>query len=205
MGRLVAHSAVSEGARIVVADTDSDGIGALIGSLGHNYVDGIVCDFCDAAQVADVLALAVRRFGRFDAALNATYDSGQGAAVMEGSMTLCMQHEAECLITQGRGGSITNFHAADLASGVIPEWGPVALSGTDAVMKSAATVFRPRNIRINTVGCANLAGALTAARIAMYLASDAAVGITGEVFDAGDAAAIRRHPRMAAYLEEIRS
>ncbi len=200
----MAHSAVAEGARIVVADTDSDGIGALIASLGHNYVDGIVCDFRDDARVADAVALAVRRFGRLDAAFNATYDSGVGAAVMEKSMSACLHHEAEQLIAQGRGGSIINFYGESLVAEAEAPAALVVSPGVDAHIGAAAAVFRPRHIRINAVSCQTVAEALTAARVAVYLASDAAAEITGQVFDAGNDAAIRQYPELASYLAEIR-
>jgi len=204
MGRLLAHRAVAEGARIVVADGDGDGIGALIGSLGHNYADGVVCDFRDEAQVVNMVGLGERRFGRLDAAFNPTYDSGPGAAVMEQSMTLCVGHEAERLIAQGRGGSITDFYADPLRAHPVPSLGPVVPPGLDALTREAGAVFQPRNVRINLIRCENIAEALTAARVAIYLASDAGASITGEVFDAGDDASMRRYPEMVSYLAEIR-
>ena len=49
---------VAEGARVIVADTNSDSIGALIGQLGHNSVDGAEVDGRDEAAGQRMVAQA---------------------------------------------------------------------------------------------------------------------------------------------------
>lgn len=189
IGRLIAGLAVAEGARLVIADPDGDAIGATIGALGHNSVDGIVCDFGDEARVADMVALAVRRFGRLDAAFNV---QTAGAAIT--GMALCIKHEAEHLVARSRGGSITNLFS-----------GPVA--GVAALTTAAAAEFRPKNIRVNAVGPVSdgslPAEAAAAARIAVYLASDEASAVSRELLVPGDAAAMERHPGLARYVAQL--
>lgn len=181
---------MAEGARVVIADPDGDAIGATIGALGHNYVDGIACDFGDEAQVADMVALAVRRFGRLDAAFNV--QAVGGAAIME--MARCIKHEAVRLVAQSRGGSITNLFG-----------GPVA--GVAALTTAAAVEFRPNNIRVNAVGPVSdrslPAEAAAAARAAIYLASDEALVVSREWLAPGDAAAMERHPGLARYVAQL--
>jgi NAD(P)-dependent dehydrogenase (short-subunit alcohol dehydrogenase family) len=180
--------AVAEGARVVIADPDGDTIGAMIGALGHNYADGIVCDFGDEAQFADMAGLAVRRFGRLDAAFNVQI---VGANIM--GMALCIKHEAARLVAQSRGGSITNLFD-----------GPVA--GVAALTTAAAVEFRPNSVRVNAVGPVGVrssaAQAAAAARIAIYLASDDALAISRELLAPGDVTATARYPDLARYLAQ---
>src|SRR5262245_52548790 len=70
IGKGIVQRFVAEGARVVVGDPDSDGTGALIGELGHNYVDGAAIDVRDEAAVERLVAQAVRRFGQLDVAVN---------------------------------------------------------------------------------------------------------------------------------------
>ncbi|MEO6397731.1 MAG: SDR family NAD(P)-dependent oxidoreductase, partial [Tepidiformaceae bacterium] len=122
IGKRTAELFVEEGARLIVGDLNADGIGALIGQLGHNYVDGATLDVRDEPAVERMVAQAVRRFGRLDIAVN---NAGVGGfspiqdypledwdRVIGITLTgtfLCMKHEAQRLIAQGEGGSIINI------------------------------------------------------------------------------------------------
>src|SRR5512139_3587408 len=70
IGKAAVEMFVGEGARVIIGDTDGDGIGALIGALGHNSVDGSVVDVRDEAAVERMIAQAARGFGRLDAAVH---------------------------------------------------------------------------------------------------------------------------------------
>ena len=70
IGKATAEAFVAEGARVFIGDINSDGIGAMVAQLGHNYVDGTVVDIRDETAVQNMVAGAVRRFGRLDIAFN---------------------------------------------------------------------------------------------------------------------------------------
>src|SRR6185295_2203794 len=119
IGKRTVEVFVEEGARVIVADLDSDGIGALIGQLGHNYVDGANVDVRDEPAVQRMVEQAVRRFGKVDIAMNnagvggfspiETYALADWERVIGITLTgtfVCMKHEAARFIAQGTGGSI---------------------------------------------------------------------------------------------------
>src|SRR5229473_1799007 len=70
IGKRAAGLFVEEGARVFIGDINSDGIGAMVGQLGHNYADGSVVDIRDEGQVEKMVEGAVKRFGRLDIAFN---------------------------------------------------------------------------------------------------------------------------------------
>jgi NAD(P)-dependent dehydrogenase (short-subunit alcohol dehydrogenase family) len=194
---------VSEGARCVIADPDSDLIGVLIGALGHNYVDGIQCDFGADARVAEMVALAVRRFGRLDIAFNAVATGDVVAAT-----ALCIRYEAAWMVSQARGGSITNLYSvAPIQAEGSGRPSPVPADIAE-LTRAAAVEFRPATIRVNAVGSRpaepeESAGDGHGARLVVYLASNEAASISGEVLDAEDPIAMRRHPELARYLSRF--
>ena len=121
IGRRTAEAFIEEGARVLIADLDEDGIGAMIARLGHNYADGATLDIRDEAAVRAMVAQAVRRFGRLDIAFNNAgvggfspiqdYPLEEFERVLGICLTgtfLCIKHESKHLIEAGQGGSIIN-------------------------------------------------------------------------------------------------
>ena len=70
IGKGAVEMFVAEGARVIVGDINGDGIDALIGELGRDCVDGATVDIRDESAVEQMVAQAVRRFGRLDIAVN---------------------------------------------------------------------------------------------------------------------------------------
>ncbi len=70
IGKRTAEVFVAEGARVFIGDLNSDGIGAMVGQLGHNYADGAVVDIRNEEQVKAMVEGCVKRFGRLDIAFN---------------------------------------------------------------------------------------------------------------------------------------
>ena len=70
IGKGTVEAFVAEGARVYVGDVNEDGIGAMVSSLGHNYVDGLKVDIRDEDAVQRMVAGCVKRFGRLDIAFN---------------------------------------------------------------------------------------------------------------------------------------
>ena len=166
IGKGIVERFVAEGARVVVGDPDSDGVGALIASLGHNYVDGASVDVRDESAVERMVAQAVRRFGRLDVAVNNAgvggfspvqdYPLADWDRVIGISLTgtfLSIKHEARQLIAQGRGGSIVNVASLNA---IQPTEGFAAYcaakAGVTMLTKVAALELGRKNIRVNAIG-----------------------------------------------------
>ncbi|MCK9518868.1 MAG: SDR family oxidoreductase [Dehalococcoidia bacterium] len=166
IGKRTAEVFVEEGARVLIADVNSDGVGALIGQLGHNYADGAVVDVTDETAVERMVQQAVRRFGRLDIAFN---NAGVGGFspiqdypledfmnVLNISLTgtfLCIKHEAKHLIGAGRGGSIINvasLNAMQATEGFAAYCS--AKAGVVMLTKVAALELGRHKIRVNAIG-----------------------------------------------------
>jgi NAD(P)-dependent dehydrogenase (short-subunit alcohol dehydrogenase family) len=166
IGKGTVEAFVEEGARVIVADVDSDGIGALIGKLGHNQVDGAVVDVRDEAAVQRMAEQAFRRFGRLDIAFNnagvggfspiQSYSLEDWDRVLGISLTgtfLCIKHQAARLIAQGQGGSIINVASLNATQ---PTEGFAAYcsakAGVAMLTKVAALELGRHKIRVNGIG-----------------------------------------------------
>jgi NAD(P)-dependent dehydrogenase (short-subunit alcohol dehydrogenase family) len=166
IGKRTSEVFVEHGARVVVGDTDSDGIAALIAQLGHNYVDGAVVDVRDEAAVERMVDQAFRRFGRLDVAFNnagvggfspiQAYELADWDRVLGISLTgtfLCIKHEAKRLIGQGQGGSIINvasLNAIQATEGFAAYCS--AKAGVAMLTKVAALELGRHSIRVNAIG-----------------------------------------------------
>jgi len=166
IGRRVVEVFVAEGARVIVGDLDSDGLGTLIGELGHNSVDGAQVDVRDEAAVERMVAQAVRRFGRMDIAVNNAgvggfspiqdYPQADWDRVLGITLTgtfLCIKHEAKRLIEQDQGGSIINIaslNAIQATEGFAAYCS--AKAGVAMLTKVAALELGRRKIRVNAIG-----------------------------------------------------
>ncbi len=166
IGKAVVAAFVREGARVVVGDIDGEGIGRLIGEMGHNQVDGAEVDVRDEAAVERMVELAVRRFGRLDVAVNnagvggfspiQAYPLEEWERVVGISLTgtfLCIKHEAARMIAQGQGGSIINvasLNAIQPAEGFAAYC--AAKAGVAMLTKVAALELGRYGIRVNAVG-----------------------------------------------------
>lgn len=166
IGKGTVEAFVEEGARVIVGDVDSDGIGALIGKLGHNQVDGSVVDVRDEAAVQRLVEQAFRRFGRLDIAFNNAgvggfspihaYSLEDWDRVLGISLTgtfLCIKHQAARLIAQGQGGSIINVASLNA---IQPTEGFAAYcsakAGVAMLTKVAALELGRHKIRVNGIG-----------------------------------------------------
>ncbi len=166
IGKRTAEVFVAEGARVYIGDIDSDGIGAMVGQLGHNYADGAVVDIRDEGQVTAMVAGAVKRFGRLDICFN---NAGVGGfspiqdypledfqRVLDICLTgtfLCIKHESKQLIGAGQGGSIINIaslNAMQATEGFAAYCS--AKAGVAMLTKVAALELGRHKIRVNAIG-----------------------------------------------------
>ncbi len=166
IGKRTAEVFVEEGARVVIGDLNADGIGAMIGALGHNYADGIEVDVRDEPAVERMVELAFRRFGRLDIAFNnagvggfspiQAYALADWDRVLGVTLTgtfLCIKHEAARLIAQGKGGSIINvasLNATQATEGFAAYCS--AKAGVAMLTKVAALELGRHAVRVNAIG-----------------------------------------------------
>ncbi|HMO96919.1 MAG TPA: SDR family NAD(P)-dependent oxidoreductase [Tepidiformaceae bacterium] len=220
IGKRAVEVLVEEGARVVIADVNDGAIGALIGQLGHNYVDGSNVDVRDEAAVERMVKQAVRRFGRLDIALN---NAGVGGfspiqhytledwdRVIGISLTgtfLCIKHEAKQLIAQGTGGSIINIaslNAMQATEGFAAYCS--AKAGVAMLTKVAALELGRHKIQgledafIHEAPIGRAGEPEDVARLVAYLASDESSLMTGQTLYIDGGASINKYPELFKFF-----
>ncbi len=166
IGRRTAEAFVAEGARVIIGDINGDGIGAVVGQLGHNQADGLVVDVRDEDAVRKMVDQAFRRFGRLDMAFNnagvghfspiQSLELADWQRIMDITLTgvfLSIKHEAARLIPQGQGGSIINVASLNA---IQPTEGFAAYCSAKAAVamltKVSALELGRHKIRVNAIG-----------------------------------------------------
>jgi NAD(P)-dependent dehydrogenase (short-subunit alcohol dehydrogenase family) len=166
IGKRTAELFVAEGARVYIGDLNMDGVGAMVGQLGHNYADGCEVDIRNEAQVTAMVERAVKRFGRLDIAFNNAgvggfspiqeYPLEEFQRVVDICLTgtfLCIKHESKYLIGAGQGGSIINIaslNAMQATEGFAAYCS--AKAGVAMLTKVAALELGRHKIRVNAIG-----------------------------------------------------
>ena len=202
IGKRTAEAFVEEGARVIIADLDGDGIGAMVAALGHNSCDGAITDVRDEGAVQRLIAQAVRRFGRLDVAFNnagvggfspiQSYPLEDWERVIGISLTgtfLCMKHEAAQFIAQGQGGSIINvasLNAIQATEGFAAYCS--AKAGVAMLTKVAALELGRKQVRVNAIGPGLIHTPATAGMLAIpgleeAFVHEAPIGRAGEPDD----------------------
>ncbi len=167
IGRACAERLKAEGARVVMADVDArrlDESAAEIG--GGDDILAVVTDVSEKAQVEELVAEAVARFGRIDIMVNnagiamvqdflevtkADYDKVLGIN-LEGAFW-GTQAAARQMIAQGGGGVIINMSSINsgLANPRVATYA-ITKGGMNQVTSTAAVAFAPYGIRVVGVG-----------------------------------------------------
>ncbi|HTO70325.1 MAG TPA: SDR family oxidoreductase [Myxococcota bacterium] len=170
MGRATALRFLDEGASVVVADLN-DATGKefveAASALGHaRHVRFARTDVAEEADVAAMIELALRDFGRLDVVFN---NAGLGGAfgpitdlevedwdftfaVLVRGVFLGIKHAARALKRQGQGGSIINTASVAALTGGS---GPLCYSACKAAVvnltRAAAVELAPDRIRVNAI------------------------------------------------------
>jgi NAD(P)-dependent dehydrogenase (short-subunit alcohol dehydrogenase family) len=167
IGRATSLRYLQEGARIAVADIDSNALEAILtespeGDRGL----AIACDITDPQQVRDAISRTVAQFGRLDILCNiAGGSSAADARVTEApeeefwrvikldlyGTFLCCKYGIPEIVRVG-GGSVINM-ASMVALMALPERDcyTAAKGGVAAMTRSMAVEYAPDNIRVNAI------------------------------------------------------
>jgi NAD(P)-dependent dehydrogenase (short-subunit alcohol dehydrogenase family) len=241
IGKRTAEVFVEEGARVLIADLNGDGVTAMVNQIGRDCAEGMQLDIRDEEAVQRMVDLAFSRFGRLDIAFNNAgivgfcpifqYPLAEWERIVSVLLTgtfLCIKQEAIRLIAQGQGGSIINvasINAVQPAEGLAAYCS--AKAGVMMLTKIAALELGRYAIRVNGIGPGLIHTPLTAphlsvpgledefvheapigrvgepedvARLAVYLASDEALLMTGQTVFIDGGATLKKYPELFSFF-----
>jgi NAD(P)-dependent dehydrogenase (short-subunit alcohol dehydrogenase family) len=170
IGAASARALAAAGAAVVVADLREDGAASVADSIEHagGQSVSVTLDVSDEARVADMVSLAVDRFGGVDILHNnaaaielALYDGSvheletgvweRAMAVNATGAMLCCKYAIPHMVAVG-GGAIVNTSSAD---GLVGDGSRAAYSASkgalQAFTRNVATQYGKRGIRCNAI------------------------------------------------------
>lgn len=184
IGEGTARVFAEQGAKIVVADMQEEAGTSLARELGD--ASFFKTDVTVEKSVADVIAHAIKTFGRLDCMINnagfigavgtiketsAEHWHGTLAALLDG-VFFGMKHAARVLSQQGEGGSIlTTSSIAGLRGGFGAHAYTTAKHAVIGLTRSIATELAAERIRVNAVAPGNVLSALSLALLGTDAAS----------------------------------
>jgi NAD(P)-dependent dehydrogenase (short-subunit alcohol dehydrogenase family) len=164
IGGATARAFAAEGAKVVVADIDADGVDRVVSELGADVAAAAVGDVTDSAAVAGAVQLAVERFGGLHVAFANAGVFGSHATVAEypedvfdqvmavnvkGSFLVCKH--AMAAMGDGPGSIVINSSVVGLTSapGILAY--ATAKHALVGLMRTAAQEGAPKGIRVNSI------------------------------------------------------
>ena len=168
IGAAIVRDLAARGAKVVVADFNSDGAGQIAGEVGAR---AFTVDVADAAQVKAMVDFAMREFGRLDLAVNNAGVAGANAPIAETALDdwhrvidinlhgvfYGMRYQIPAMLESG-GGAIVNMSSILGSVGWQGAVGYVAAKHALLGMtKTAALEYAAMGVRVNAVGPAFIA------------------------------------------------
>jgi NAD(P)-dependent dehydrogenase (short-subunit alcohol dehydrogenase family) len=181
MGRATVRKFVSEGARVLVADMQSQKGRDLVAELGDS-THFAETDVCDESSVKAMIDTAVEHFGRLDCLFN---NAGFGGvtgdieatnmdepysrtvdAMLKG-VIMGMKYAAPVMKAQGSGVIISTASVAGLMAGYGPHVYSAVKSAVINLTRSVSQELGPHNIRVNAICPGGIATPIFAGQLAL--------------------------------------
>lgn len=165
IGYACAEALAEDGARVILADINGDGVKAAAEELGGGTV-GMVCDMGDVDQINAMFDRIEAEYGTVEILVNnagvampgdfLSYDLAAFERVLDINLRgvfLAIQRAANAMIAAGIEGAIVNMSSinAQVAIPAIPAY-CASKGGVMQLTKAAALALAPHNIRVNAVG-----------------------------------------------------
>jgi glucose 1-dehydrogenase len=186
IGKACAKRFLDDGVKVVISDVDADGLAATAAELGRpDALRTVVGNVAKRADVDQLVATAVKEFGRLDIMVN-NAGVARNRDILEISEEefdeiiginlkgafFGVQAAAKQMIAQGSGGVIINMSSVN-ALLAIPALATYAMSkgGMKQLTSVAAVALAPHNIRVVAVGPGTILTDMVASSI--YTSEDA--------------------------------
>ncbi|KAK3151357.1 hypothetical protein QOZ80_3AG0244850 [Eleusine coracana subsp. coracana] len=169
IGEAIVRLFVKHGARVVIADIDSDAGDALAASLGAHQVSCVRCDVAVEADVARAVDRAVARHGRLDVLVNnagvlgrqtraaksiLSFDAGEFDRVLRVNAlgaALGMKHAALAMAPRRTGSIVSVASVAGVLGGLGPHAYTASKHAIVGLTKNAACELGAHGVRVNCV------------------------------------------------------
>ena len=186
IGYACAQALAEDGARVIVADINANGVAEAADKLGGGAV-GLVCDMGDATAIAAMFDAIEADHGAVEILVNnagialpgdfLTYSAEDFRKVIDVNLTgtfLATQRAAQTMVAKGIEGAVVNMSSvnAQVAIPAIPAY-CASKGGVMQLTKAAALALAPHNIRVNAVG----PGSIDTAMMASVNASPGAMDV----------------------------